>query len=78
MWWHILRLGLAQDVQFFYMHSHLSALQNCALILSTKFQFIFTFKYALHNLVIELCSEIEKSQNHLNGYLLKSRTVCSY
>ena len=34
----------AQDVHFFYTRSHLSALQNCALILSTNFQFIFTFK----------------------------------
>ena len=34
----------AQDVNFFYTRSHLSALQNCALIFSTNFQFIFTFK----------------------------------
>ena len=27
----------AQDVQFFYTRSHLSALQNCALIFSTTF-----------------------------------------
>ena len=33
----------AQDVQFFYTRSHLSALQNCALLFSTNFQFIFIF-----------------------------------
>ena len=31
-----LRLVRAQDVQFLYTRSHLSALQNCALILSTN------------------------------------------
>ena len=30
----------------FYTRSHFSALQNCALIFSTNFQFIFTFKNA--------------------------------
>ena len=34
----------AQDVHFFYTRSHLSALQNCALIFPTNFQFIFTLK----------------------------------
>ena len=34
----------AQDVHFFYTRSHLSALQNCALLFSTNFQFIFVFK----------------------------------
>ena len=38
------RLVPAQDVHFFYTRSHFSAFQNCALILSTNFQFIFTFK----------------------------------
>ena len=38
------RLVPDQDVHFFYTHSHLSALHNCAIILSTNFQFIFTFK----------------------------------
>ena len=33
-----------QDVHFFYTRSHLSALQSCALIFSTNFQFISTFK----------------------------------
>ena len=32
-----LRLVPAQDVHFFYTRSHLSALQNCALIFSTNF-----------------------------------------
>ena len=50
------RLVPAQDGPFFYTRSHLSALQNCALLYSTNFQFIFIFKNALHNLVIELCS----------------------
>ena len=48
------RLVPAQDVNFFYMRSNLNALQNCALNFSTNFQFIFTFKDALHDLVIEL------------------------
>ena len=39
------RLGTAKVVHFFYTHSHLSALQNCALIFSANFQYIFTFKY---------------------------------
>ena len=39
----------------FYTHSHLSALQNYALLFSTNFWFIFIFKNALHNLVSELC-----------------------
>ena len=34
----------AQDVHFFYMRSRLSALQNCALLFSINFQFIFIFK----------------------------------
>ena len=36
-------LGLAQDVHFFYRLSHSSELQNCALILSTNFRYIFIF-----------------------------------
>ena len=51
-----IRLVPAQDIHFFYTCSHLSALQNCALLFSTNFQFIFIFKNALHNLVSELCS----------------------
>ena len=34
----------AQDIHFFYARSRFSALQNCVLIFSTNFQFIFTFK----------------------------------
>ena len=34
----------AQDVQFFYTCSHFSALQNCALLFSINFQFIFILK----------------------------------
>ena len=34
----------AQDGPFFYMHSHLSELQNCASIFSINFQFTFIFK----------------------------------
>ena len=40
----VFRLVPAQDVHFFYTRSHFSALQNCALLLSTNFQFNFTFK----------------------------------
>ena len=42
--YHCCRLVSAQDVHFFYTRSHLSALQNCALLFSTNFQFIFIFK----------------------------------
>ena len=38
-----IRLVPSQDVHLFYTYSHLSALQNCALIFSTNFQFIFIF-----------------------------------
>ena len=38
-----IRLVPAQDGHFFYIGSHLSALQNCALLLSTNFHFIFIF-----------------------------------
>ena len=55
-----IRLVPAQDVHFFYTRYHFSALQNCALLFSTNFQFIFTFKNALHNLVIELCSALKQ------------------
>ena len=33
----LIRLVPAQDGPFFYMRSHLSALQNCALLFSTNF-----------------------------------------
>ena len=42
--WKGWRLVPAQDGNVFYMRSHLSALQNCAILLSTNFQFIFIFK----------------------------------
>ena len=38
------RLVPSQDIHSFYTRSRLSALQSCALIFSTNFQFIFTFK----------------------------------
>ena len=38
------RWGPAQDVPFFYTPSHLSELQSCASIISTKFPFILIFK----------------------------------
>ena len=56
---YLYRLVPAQDVHFFYTLSRLSALQNCALVFLTDFQFIFTFKNALHNLVIELCRTLK-------------------
>ena len=62
-------LAPAQDVHFFYTHSHLSALQNCALLLSTNFQFIFTIKNALHNVVIELCSALKYFKNILQIFI---------
>ena len=53
-----IRLVPAQDGPFFYTRYHLSALQNCALLFSANFQFIFIFKNALHNLFIELWSAL--------------------
>ena len=52
----VFRLIPAQDIHFFYTRSHLSALQNCALIFSTNFQFISYLSCTRHNLVIELCT----------------------
>ena len=40
----VIRLVPAQDGPFFYTRSHLSALQNCAVLLSTNFQIIVIFK----------------------------------
>ena len=57
-----------QDVQFFYTLSHLSALQNCALYFSTNFQFIFTFKNEVLNLVIELCSAHKLFQKYFTRF----------
>ena len=58
------RLAPAQEVHFFYTRFHLSVLQNCALIFSTNFHLIFTFKNALQNLVIESCSALKKFQKY--------------
>ena len=38
------RLVPAQDVHYFYMRSHFSALQNCAVLFSNNFQIIFLLK----------------------------------
>ena len=54
-----IRPGPAQDIHFFYTRSHLSALQSCALILSTNVQFFSHLNSAIHNLVIELNSSLE-------------------
>ena len=51
-------LGLAQDVHFFYMRSHLSALQSCALIFSTNLLFSH-LRSALQNLVFEMCRALK-------------------
>ena len=59
-----IRLGPAQDVHFFYTRSHLSALQNCALLLSTNFILFSHLNSALHNLVIELCSALKTPQKY--------------
>ena len=40
----IFRLVPAQDVHFFYTRSHLSALQNCAVLFSTNFYLFFILK----------------------------------
>ena len=65
----LIRLVTAQDVHFLYTRSHLSALQNCALIFSTNFQFISTFKNALHNLVIELWSAQKYFKTNLRLFI---------
>ena len=60
------RLVPAQDIHFFYTRSHLSALQNCALISQPIFSLLPHLKKALHNLVIYLCSALK------NNLFLKS------
>ena len=62
-WTHGIRFVPAQDVHFFYTYSHLSALQNCALIFSTNFSLFLHLKDALHNLIIELCSALKQFKN---------------
>ena len=64
----------AQDGPFFYTRYHLSALQNCALLLSTNFQFIFIFKKCTTQFIIELCCA-QFFSKILYRYLLTSRTV---
>ena len=54
----------AQDVHFFYTRSHLSALQDCALIFQAIFSLFSHLKNALHNLVFELCSALKISQKY--------------
>ena len=57
-----IRLVPAQDGPFFYTRSHLSALQNCALLFSTNFQFIFLFKECITQLIhwIVSCTIFQK------------------
>ena len=55
-------IGPAQDVTFFYTHSHLSVLQSCALIIWKTFSLFSHLNSALHNLVIELCSALKISK----------------
>ena len=56
----------------FYMHSHLSALQSCALFSQPIFSFFLHLNSALHNLVIELCGALFLNSN---SYLLNLRMV---
>ena len=51
--------GPAQDVTFFYAGSHLSRLQSCTLIFSINFYFIYIFKCAPHDVVVEFCRALE-------------------
>ena len=68
------RRGPAKDVTFFYMGSHLSELQSCALIFSTNFILFSYLNSERHNLVIELCRAL-KIFNFLNGSLVNLRVV---
>ena len=58
-------LVLAQDAPFFYMLSHLRALQNCVLIFQQISSLFSHLNTALHNLVIKLCSAVFKCENKL-------------
>ena len=49
----------SQDVHFFYTLSHFSALQSCALILSTNFCLFSHLNSAPHNLVVEFCRALK-------------------
>ena len=53
------RLVPDQDVQFFYMRSHLRALQSCALTFSKKISLFSHLNSALYYLIIELCSALK-------------------
>ena len=66
--------GLSQDVTFFYMGSHFSKLQSCALIFSTNFILFSYLNSARHSLVIEVCRALFFS-NFLRSYLVNWRTV---
>ena len=65
----------ARDWPFFYTRYHLSALQNCSLLLSTSFQFIFIFKECTTQFSHWIVSCTIFSSKILYRYLLNSRTV---
>ena len=68
------RLVPAQDVHFFYTRSHLSALQNCELLFSINFQFIFILEKWTTQFSHWIVSCTIKKKI-LYRYLLHSRTV---
>ena len=70
-----IRLVPAQDVHFFYTRSHLSALQNYALLFSTNFQFIFIIKKCITQFSHRIVSCTIFFSKILHKYLLNSRTV---
>ena len=71
----VIGLVPSQDGPFFFTRSHLSSLQNYALLFSTNFQFIFILKKCIEQFrhLIVLCT-ISFSKI-LYKYLLNSRTV---
>ena len=70
-----IRLVPAQDEPFYYTRSHLSALQNCALLFLTNFQFIFIFKKCITQFSHWIVSCTIVFSKILHRYLLNSRTV---
>ena len=74
MYWHNIWLGPDQDIHFFYTRSHLSALKKCALMFPTNFEFIFTFKDALHNLVIALRITLKVFPKYLRLFIEITRS----
>ena len=70
-----LRIVPAQDGPFFYTRSHLSALQNCALLFSTNFKFIFIFIRCITQFSHWIVSCTIFFSKILHSYLLNSRTV---